>query len=679
VLLSLSTVAAFMVRLPQLQPLQAPAVQQQLQQRRRQSLHRQRQASVPQPLVPPLSAATSFAPSKYWFSNSTSSGGGSGRLLFGDPLSKQQRTQKEQRLQQQGPPPPTPPQRDNEDGSRKKNDPPPQGRQEDASSSSSSSSSSSPPPQKGPGGGGDKENWRFNHDRNGNNINNDNIIPNNGDVGRSKSNQDQPAYYTIPVLGPFAGQPPLLLGGELILNPPSPLQWKTITECVEVHNQAIKSLYQNATNAASLDAAPLVAILESDDNDDGTDKIRGGYRYATLAAIVGVTSNNQFLDTGDAEAFRQALQEIHSASSTYFQPESRIRMVGIGRAQLSRFGTKEKETIVKSIRNYRVDGTRDWQQEEAIDAFEDGPILLARMHLMLDGPQPATPVPGLGNPFNSIVINKQCSPVHSLSDMSMWVSRITFMHLDRQKLVQGLQAATVRLEMPHFANWEDHDGIGALYDKKEQVKETQAAEDLNPHDSLSRTLAAAFSTLGIETPDGGGESSPEQDDVSSSATAPTTTYDPQRTFQEKINSLLLSYEADKKNAHKPLSAQSSQLLELANYGMGYSAASFFQPLDSSTRILMERLAPYYSHQHVASEEFYYQVYSLVALHSLQTYLQRDTLTSMELLEALKSTNTVARLKQVFDWMLEHKLLLQELARKKSQELRDRGENVSDLW
>lgn len=84
----------------------------------------------------------------------------------------------------------------------------------------------------------------------------------------------------VPILGPIPGAPPLLLGGELILDPPTPLQWDTLEESVLLHQQYLQEQEQSSQRneaddnlidemstsdrsamTAGIDAAPLVAVI----------------------------------------------------------------------------------------------------------------------------------------------------------------------------------------------------------------------------------------------------------------------------------------------------------------------------------------------------------------------------------------------------------------------------------
>ena len=368
-------------------------------------------------------------------------------------------------------------------------------------------------------------------------------------------------FYSVPVIGPLSEGPPLLLGADLVLNSPTPIQWKTIQECVEIHSQAGNNF---ELTSANLEAAPLVAVLDGDQSDGC---------YATLAAIVCVTANEVDLDTNDADSFRDSLARIGLGTTigTVYSGDSKIRLLGIGRAKLSHF--------------------------EKLDT-DQGPVV-ARMDLLQDEPQSG---------------DTNTSSVHVVYEMATWASRIGSMHQDLRAITQGLQAVYVRSQMAE--DLQDYDGIGDLF-FKEQGNQSNLQQQKE-----ERTI---------------------------------------KELQDKIDAMLATFVQTEQS--KPLSEASARLLKLENFGLGNSPESLGK-LEPITSALIERLQPYYSPTLLSSEEFYYGVYSFVALTSLQSYLDRSHLTW-----ALRSEDTVDRLKQVYEWMDEHKRLLQEVAELKNQELK----------
>jgi hypothetical protein len=390
----------------------------------------------------------------------------------------------------------------------------------------------------------------------------------------------------IPVIGPLLNVPkPLIIGESMWLDPPTPLQWKTIEACVEaqqngVHRQQKRQSEQtnNDKNLATIDQSPLVAILH-----------RNGKDFATIAAIVGITKDSKAsIDTSNPESFRESLASAHSP---YYTDSGRVRFVGIGRAKLSRFTVQ--------------DDTNNIDDKDENGNFNE-PLLTAQMKLILDSNENG----------------KATSPVHALNQLSMLVSRIRFLHQDRQKIVRGLQAAQSRLVMAS-EDWQDWDGIGTLFDGKQQ----ESIADVNQQE-MSSTLGSFL----------------------------------QKFSQDR--SVISS---------RPLSGNGVRCLQMDNYGLG-SSPTAYADFDRMARELVDRLRPYYYPTTVNTEEFEYEAFSWVALESLKLYLSPE-----DILQALESSNTCERLEFLYDAMMCHKTDLVELAHAKSQELLDCGEECTDLF
>ena len=81
-----------------------------------------------------------------------------------------------------------------------------------------------------------------------------------------------------------------------------------------------------------------------------------------------------------------------------------------------------------------------------VNSITSEPLLVARMELLDDSNERG---------------KKISSPVHALNRISTFAQRIRFLHQDRQRIVRGLQAAQLRLEMA-MNDWEDWDGIGSI-------------------------------------------------------------------------------------------------------------------------------------------------------------------------------------------------------------------------
>ena len=265
----------------------------------------------------------------------------------------------------------------------------------------------------------------------------------------------------IAIIGPLLNvQKPVIVGDSIWLDPPTPLQWKTIEASVEAQHGGTIMNWKSTTaseiddmavdkiNLATTDNSPLVAILHN-----------GGKEYATIASIEGiVTKKDGSIDTSDAESFRESLADLNSP---YYSDSSKIRLMAVGRAKLSHFTTKflKDDSIIE---NEDKDSTND------INSIAPEPLLVARMELLMDSNEKGM---------------TKASPVHALNRLSTFAQRVRLLHQDRQRIVRGLQAAQSRLEMA-MDDWEDWDGIGSL---NTDVETTTTITTTEPVDDDAQT------------------------------------------------------------------------------------------------------------------------------------------------------------------------------------------------
>jgi hypothetical protein len=458
--------------------------------------------------------------------------------------------------------------------------------------------------------------------------------------------------YQIPVLGPFPGHAPLMMGSDLTLNPPTPFQWQALEECVHTHQRHLQlsnndtdgdaQIYDHA-KAASIDAAPLVAIM--DDYTTGEVLLPGikkNGRYATIAAVVGISSSlnsknkgskdnrsggnadddsdyGQILDTSDQSSFMESIDRIGRTATPL---ESKIRLVGIGRAVLYDFyhqiPTSQPEVMDEE--GEKISGKSDTDSDEDDDEETNRVtnIVMANFRLLMDSTARSEDLQNSkgGRPMHA-------SPVHALAEMSNMANKIQRTHVDRRRYVAGLQAAKSRL-------------------KRKEAK--LAEEELEDYDGLGMLFS--------------GRDSEEDGDADADADADAA--------QPLIEQFLNEFHHDAPVEH-------TRLVGMENYGMGYSAASISTIFDL-TSVWTEKLQPYYSPSRCESEEHYFEILSFVSVLSMDKYLHPS-----ELGWTLHCTNTIERLHQAYEWMFEHVCLLKQESEKISQELRDCGEECTDLW
>lgn len=191
--------------------------------------------------------------------------------------------------------------------------------------------------------------------------------------------------------------------------------------------------------------------------------VRTAGRYATLAAVVGISesSRKQGLDLTDESSFMESLSQIGTVRSPL---RSRIRLIGVGRASLKAFfykvrakdesGVDKHEDRMIAQRSHLLPEHENHQDNEEDE--REVPIVMAEFTMIRDAPISSTASESqLGNKRARSV---HCSPVHALAKISGVMNRVICLHDDRRRLVKGLQAAKLRLEKANV--FEDHDGIG---------------------------------------------------------------------------------------------------------------------------------------------------------------------------------------------------------------------------
>jgi len=332
----------------------------------------------------------------------------------------------------------------------------------------------------------------------------DSVAPQNG-VGKGR-----PGHLSIPIMGPFLQAPPILPVGEERTIAPTPMQWQVLEECVLQHQQQYlkkkdNSSNTNNSNVAGVSAAPLVAILDDYTATAGTQQDRGA-RYATLVAVVGVVGKKKSkeslnIDTDDNESFMESL------FATCDSQDQEVRLMGIGRAILTDFHyqvplalqqanmDEEGHLILDPSREARsqqqllfprfneeceIPNDDEDDDDERHECDTTDSIIMARFRLYQDMPTKGT-----------------SSPVHALSEVSTWTSKINLLHEERKQLVKELQAARTRQLAEEL---EDHDGLGDLFASKGEIKANEVTEmssSTSTHDNNYGlgTTAASLSTL----------------------------------------------------------------------------------------------------------------------------------------------------------------------------------------
>jgi hypothetical protein len=139
--------------------------------------------------------------------------------------------------------------------------------------------------------------------------------------------------------------------------------------------------------------------------------------------------------------------------------------------------------------------------------------------------------------------------------------------------------------------------------------------------------------------------------------------------QAAVDFLLERYDFEQNNASF---GASGRLAGLDNYGLNYYSA--FSPILSLTNVAMDIFAPYYSPKIQETEEYRLEIFSFVAFRALEGFC-----TTYDLAWALRCINSAERLNKAYELMLEHVILLEGMAKQASNDLRDCGEECTDLW
>ncbi|GKY96435.1 hypothetical protein MPSEU_000603000 [Mayamaea pseudoterrestris] len=419
---------------------------------------------------------------------------------------------------------------------------------------------------------------------------------------------------TIPVLDPIPNHLPLLPGKEFVLSSPTPGQWSALEQAFAMHQQQhVCEGASDTLNKGTIQAAPIIALMDEVTLTSGA--LKAGERYATIAAVVGVSSNARkpTLDLSDASSFMESVREIGKHS--FANDNVDVCLVGIGRAALHDFFYE----MPAAKRNaFDQDGhlildtchIEDDEDDTDLSSLFDK-VVMAQFDLLMDGL--AKGAVRNGNP------SSYTSPVHAISEMNSLAGQIQYLHQERKRLVAGIRAAEARLRaVGEQDELLDHDGIGQLYASNARLVQDVLINDMLKkfgHDSLKTSYFAQDRQIG----------------------------------------------------------SSEVLSSKENYGMGY-AATTFSTVREITGVWLDKLAPYFSPARQQSEEHYYETLSFVAMLSMDTILEPS-----QLRWALQCCNTSERLQQASVWMTKHLQLLKEKSLIVAQQLKDCGEECTDLW
>ena len=406
---------------------------------------------------------------------------------------------------------------------------------------------------------------------------------------------------------------------------------------------------------ATIDAAPLVAIIDA---ATGVNKVKPpfsnfsneGGRYATIAAVVGITTNEcenenegrgYTYDEDDEESFMEYMNlcPVEQAEDFIVPLSSSVRLVGIGRAVLRKFSYRVPSELCPDMFDNDNVGDNDNGGDsgdvgEYIDleegfnhGYEDNtPIVMAEFEPLVDDAS----VYSIANPDKIGEKGQKSyrkSPVHALSELNNIKIKVARMHNDRRRLVAGIRAAKARLTL-YDENLEDFDGLGALFGDEGSLSADKGKSDDSERGMSIDEFLATFKGNMMRI-------------------------DPSELPQNQPSRL-------------------EKLEALENYGMNYFGA--MSSIDDLTRVASEQLEPYYSERFREREEYDLEVSSFVAFRSLNGYADIKDISW-----SLQCTSSIERLNRAYEILVDHTWLLRELAEKMVKELEECGEECTDLW
>ena len=470
---------------------------------------------------------------------------------------------------------------------------------------------------------------------------------NNNNHGNNPNNQGRrvPRRLVIPLVGPIPNAPPLLVGGEMLLSPPTPGQWQALQEAVAIHRNALAAEDQQSQEGGTIDAAPLVAVIDGvTGGPTATASTVGGARYATLAAVVGISSKD-WSGADSQEAFWDSIMAPSSCGDIIRPFSSTVRLVGVGRAKLSNFFHRTPTSLLDGSGGDDLSASDEeitsslsqegsWDEEDDSEGY-DPPIIMAQFTPLVDGPVDSrADAKTLGNKESRSVYR---SPVHAISELNSMLHRVTWMHDDRRRLVNGITAAKARLDARRS---KDNGDTGVEYND---------FDDLGWVGSSELDVIAPGSEMKVK-----GEIS--MGDFLSSFQSSQASSDP----------LVELEQAEERQKAVNF------LEDIDNFGLSYFG--YFSAIPKLTEQALNLFVPYYSEEHRSREEHEFEIASFVALRTIEGYASPT-----EIGWALQSTSTIERLQATYDIMANHRIQLEKMAEYFSQQLLDCGEECTDLW
>ncbi|KAI2505322.1 hypothetical protein MHU86_9122 [Fragilaria crotonensis] len=269
--------------------------------------------------------------------------------------------------------------------------------------------------------------------------------------------------FTIPVLPSTPNAIPLMMGSSLELDPPTLGQWQAMEESVVLHQK-----YLRGANLTAITAAPLVAVMDeytmqvsaadgnSNNKNNGAHKVKR--RYATIAAVVGISASKKTVDEMD---FMEIMTQCRGTISPL---RSKVRLVGVGRADLTDF-FYQMPTVLEFDNDdveCLIDDDDDDEEEDPLVITDlenrQDPIVMAEFSILHD--EPKSSLHSLNLIGDKGARSPNMAPVFAIHEMSKFANKVTRLHDDRRRLVNIVLAAKKRLAEHNV--FDDVDGLGSI-------------------------------------------------------------------------------------------------------------------------------------------------------------------------------------------------------------------------
>jgi len=514
------------------------------------------------------------------------------------------------------------------------------------------------------------------------------IPPSSSSSSSSSSNRGEASI--VPILGPIPNIDPLLVGSDLILPDPTPLQWKAL------HAAAVLPLSQVVS------AAPIVALLDKESSSVQSMCLPNGKvvkgRYATLAAVMGVKrrSYGGVVDDDCVEdcrllgigrcvitSFKNRVVEHDFLEHEEADRDDDSRSVsspnlsdatsngnieggssdecvinnGVVADELLESSNTEGPTgamdtrddsdneedgcsstmgVMESATEVSKQDIGDWKSLSSStsyesDSYDDDDY---EDHGLIIGKTPI--VVGEFLVLGDFATGREgserdrhvISPVHAINALNSISLKVQRLHEQRRRIVAGLKAAKARLA------------------ESAKRKQEALAMDFVTDEDLFRSISSFF----------------EEDSGDDETTVVKTILQ----VDQQV-----SCESDE-NDNIPSDEDFLGTEVAENFGL--DLVSSFSTIQDLTSEVIEKLRPFYSEGHQERESYNPEILSFVAWSTVSKLVDKS-----ELAWALRSASTVERLDRVYEIMMDHKLQLNSHVDTLKARLEENGEECTDLW